>query len=260
MMGIGAAHMKDPNGIAWKQNRDFENLLKRLNESSEGEVKVDPEVTTVEVEVVAEAEAVVGEEEKEEKKEKKKKKEKEKKEKKDKESKKEKKRKLEEEGGKEKKKRRRSSEEPQEEDVQMKEPSPPPPAPALKPVHRFRSYVPPHFEAQSRKLIPFFLQTSSSSYRSQKHFLKIISSHLRNSGYRTNSFYIIPVRIWFSHTCRGQTHADIRRSRARKDHDVHQERRRLLQRKIIVKELLKVGITSRNFDSRLIGCKPRQRL
>jgi Pin2-interacting protein X1 len=177
MMGIGAAHMKDPNGIAWKQNRDFENLLKRLNESSEGEVKVDPEVTTVEVEVVAEAEAVVGEEEKEEKKEKKEKKEKREK-KKDKESKKEKKRKLEEgEGGKEKKKRRRSSEEPQEEDVQMKEPSPPPPAPAPKPVHRFRSYV-PHFEAQSRKLIPFFLQTSSSSYRSQKHFLKIISSHL----------------------------------------------------------------------------------
>ncbi|KAH8828094.1 hypothetical protein DL96DRAFT_1709393 [Flagelloscypha sp. PMI_526] len=31
MLGIGAAHQKDPNGIAWKQNRDFENLLKRLN-------------------------------------------------------------------------------------------------------------------------------------------------------------------------------------------------------------------------------------
>jgi len=27
--------MKDPNGIAWKQNRDFENLLKRLNANSE---------------------------------------------------------------------------------------------------------------------------------------------------------------------------------------------------------------------------------
>ncbi|KAL4245094.1 hypothetical protein ABKN59_010210 [Abortiporus biennis] len=31
MLGIGAQHTKDPNGIAWKQNRDFENLLKRLN-------------------------------------------------------------------------------------------------------------------------------------------------------------------------------------------------------------------------------------
>ncbi|KAG6837799.1 hypothetical protein H0H93_016167 [Arthromyces matolae] len=33
MLGIGAAHQKDPNGLAWKQNRDFENLLKRLNEN-----------------------------------------------------------------------------------------------------------------------------------------------------------------------------------------------------------------------------------
>jgi len=32
MLGIGAAHQKDSNGIAWKQNKDFENLLKRLNE------------------------------------------------------------------------------------------------------------------------------------------------------------------------------------------------------------------------------------
>jgi len=35
MLGIGAEHTKDPNGIAWKQNRDFENLLKRLNANSE---------------------------------------------------------------------------------------------------------------------------------------------------------------------------------------------------------------------------------
>ena len=33
--GIGAQHTNDPNGIAWKQNRDFENLLKRLNATSE---------------------------------------------------------------------------------------------------------------------------------------------------------------------------------------------------------------------------------
>ena len=31
MLGIGSAHQRDPNGIAWKQNNDFENLLKRLN-------------------------------------------------------------------------------------------------------------------------------------------------------------------------------------------------------------------------------------
>lgn len=34
MLGIGAAHQKDPNGIAWKQNKDFESLLKRLNETT----------------------------------------------------------------------------------------------------------------------------------------------------------------------------------------------------------------------------------
>jgi hypothetical protein len=32
MLGIGMQHQKDPNGIAWRQNRDFENLLRRLNE------------------------------------------------------------------------------------------------------------------------------------------------------------------------------------------------------------------------------------
>ncbi|KAI0262586.1 hypothetical protein BC834DRAFT_812830, partial [Gloeopeniophorella convolvens] len=31
MLGIGMQHQKDPDGIAWKQNRDFENLLRRLN-------------------------------------------------------------------------------------------------------------------------------------------------------------------------------------------------------------------------------------
>ncbi|KAG6920020.1 hypothetical protein DXG01_010088 [Tephrocybe rancida] len=33
MLGIGAAHQRDPDGIAWKQNKDFESLLKRLNEN-----------------------------------------------------------------------------------------------------------------------------------------------------------------------------------------------------------------------------------
>lgn len=31
MLGIGAAHQQDPHGIAWKQNKEFEALLKRLN-------------------------------------------------------------------------------------------------------------------------------------------------------------------------------------------------------------------------------------
>ncbi|KAJ7209670.1 hypothetical protein GGX14DRAFT_452525 [Mycena pura] len=31
MFGIGAAQQKDPNGIAWKQNKDFEQVLERLN-------------------------------------------------------------------------------------------------------------------------------------------------------------------------------------------------------------------------------------
>lgn len=35
MMGIGAQHQRDPNGIAWKQNKEFEALLKKLNESIE---------------------------------------------------------------------------------------------------------------------------------------------------------------------------------------------------------------------------------
>jgi Pin2-interacting protein X1 len=31
MLGIGMQHQKDSNGIAWRQQRDFENLLRRLN-------------------------------------------------------------------------------------------------------------------------------------------------------------------------------------------------------------------------------------
>jgi len=40
MMGIGAAHQQDPNGVAWKQNKDYENLLKRLNEADGVEEEV----------------------------------------------------------------------------------------------------------------------------------------------------------------------------------------------------------------------------
>jgi hypothetical protein len=42
MLGIGAAQTKDPNGIAWKQNRDFENLLERLNKSVAEEGSASP--------------------------------------------------------------------------------------------------------------------------------------------------------------------------------------------------------------------------
>ncbi len=41
MMGIGAAHQKDPNGLAWKQNKDFENLLRRLNAGGDGNVEAE---------------------------------------------------------------------------------------------------------------------------------------------------------------------------------------------------------------------------
>ncbi|KIY53980.1 hypothetical protein FISHEDRAFT_19780, partial [Fistulina hepatica ATCC 64428] len=34
MLGIGAANQRDPNGVAWKQSRDFETLLHRLNENA----------------------------------------------------------------------------------------------------------------------------------------------------------------------------------------------------------------------------------
>ncbi|KAF7800101.1 hypothetical protein EIP86_011345 [Pleurotus ostreatoroseus] len=35
MLGIGHAHQNNPNGIAWKQNNDFESLLRRLNAGGE---------------------------------------------------------------------------------------------------------------------------------------------------------------------------------------------------------------------------------
>jgi len=45
VLGIGAQHTKDPSGIAWKQNRDFENLLKRLNANSENSTEDTTNVT-----------------------------------------------------------------------------------------------------------------------------------------------------------------------------------------------------------------------
>ena len=37
LLGIGAAQQKDPDGIAWKQNKDFERLLQRLNDETAAE-------------------------------------------------------------------------------------------------------------------------------------------------------------------------------------------------------------------------------
>ena len=63
MLGIGAAQQRDPNGIAWKQNKDFEALLERLNggtAAAGGKVpmagfdaarEVEAEIPVVEVEV-----------------------------------------------------------------------------------------------------------------------------------------------------------------------------------------------------------------
>lgn len=41
MLGIGADHRNSQDGTAWKQGRDFENLLRRLNESAGKEGGVD---------------------------------------------------------------------------------------------------------------------------------------------------------------------------------------------------------------------------
>jgi hypothetical protein len=60
MLGIGAAHRKDPDGIAWKQNKDFENLLKRLNEAN----AIDEDNTPSKVEDDGEQEGRIGEAEK----------------------------------------------------------------------------------------------------------------------------------------------------------------------------------------------------
>lgn len=39
MLGIGAAQQRDPNGLAWKQNKDFESVLRRLNEAQAKETE-----------------------------------------------------------------------------------------------------------------------------------------------------------------------------------------------------------------------------
>ena len=86
MLGIGADHKNSVEGLAWKQNKDFENLLRRLNaangdESEEAPMKIDgftkgASMTTVEAEkdTVSSGDEHVGAEPKEEKRSKKKRK------------------------------------------------------------------------------------------------------------------------------------------------------------------------------------------
>lgn len=50
MLGIGAAQQNDVNGIAWKQNKDFEALLRRLNESTGDEAKGSVEMLEIKIE------------------------------------------------------------------------------------------------------------------------------------------------------------------------------------------------------------------
>ncbi|KAF9070789.1 hypothetical protein BDP27DRAFT_1362261 [Rhodocollybia butyracea] len=76
MLGIGAAQSKDPNGIAWKQNKDFESLLKRLNEGNEGSGEPNVKGEDVDISMVKEEEKESKEERKKRKKEEKEKKQK----------------------------------------------------------------------------------------------------------------------------------------------------------------------------------------
>ncbi|KAH8996303.1 hypothetical protein EDB92DRAFT_1592067 [Lactarius akahatsu] len=66
MLGIGMQrHQNDPDGIAWRQNRDFENLLQRLNEGTEAtgpfhEARGSSSSSIVEEEVAAEVDGSHG--------------------------------------------------------------------------------------------------------------------------------------------------------------------------------------------------------
>ena len=68
MLGIGAAHQKGPDGIAWKQNKDFENLLKRLNENATENVESQEVQDVVEKEKPKKKRKQKGDEEKDKKK------------------------------------------------------------------------------------------------------------------------------------------------------------------------------------------------
>jgi Pin2-interacting protein X1 len=59
MLGVGAQHTKDPNGLAWKQNRDFERLLARLNGAETDDATVGTNVDGFSKATEVESDAVV---------------------------------------------------------------------------------------------------------------------------------------------------------------------------------------------------------
>ncbi|KAJ3543514.1 hypothetical protein NMY22_g3119 [Coprinellus aureogranulatus] len=185
MMGIGAAHQKDPNGIAWKQNRDFENLLRRLNEASgktEGDTTMDAETREEFVaETVQVKEGDENMEDEEGKKEKRERKEKKRKEKK------EKKRKHDsgDEGHNEKKKQRKSSEERSSEErkvvAELDSPADTP-APAKQPIapryraHRARAIAAKSIASKSSSHISEILGIAPSAAASSSESTSAIAS------------------------------------------------------------------------------------
>ena len=66
MLGIGAGAPQGPDAIAWKQNRDYELLLKRLNESNKDEVGEDETKDEEMGEAVAKVEEEAGQKRKRE--------------------------------------------------------------------------------------------------------------------------------------------------------------------------------------------------
>ncbi|KAK1229128.1 hypothetical protein PQX77_007798 [Marasmius sp. AFHP31] len=140
MLGIGAAQSKDPNGIAWKQNKDFENLLKRLNADNETS-----QVSDLEDESEKEAEQKEGKKEKKEKK----------------------KRKREEEEDKEKKKKRKKSD--AAEDTKSEAPTKESSAPVVPRhrAHRARHIAAKSFASKSALAISEILGIASTPSSSQ---------------------------------------------------------------------------------------------
>ncbi|KAG7090992.1 hypothetical protein E1B28_010059 [Marasmius oreades] len=141
MLGIGAAQSKDPNGIAWKQNREFENLLKRLN-ANNGAAQTQADEATPE-----------HEEEKDEDK---------------KESKKERKKRKREEGTDEKKKKRKTSkdetrEEAKEDLIPTETPVPKAPIVPRHRAHRARHIAAKRMASKSASAISEILGISSTS-------------------------------------------------------------------------------------------------
>ncbi|TRM69199.1 hypothetical protein BD626DRAFT_7791 [Schizophyllum amplum] len=131
MMGIGAAHTKDVNGIAWQQNKDYENLLARLNAAAAGDTVAPTTGVVAEggfVSATVEEEEVTKEESKE--------------------AKKEKKRKRKEEDGEKKSKKRKKEKSPEASAAEDSSDDERAPAPVVRPILR-RAHRSRHIAAKS---------------------------------------------------------------------------------------------------------------